>query len=136
MNNVTDSGVATTFEVYLKDISADVDYGKVIDSSVAMTTNGPDSTFWWQSPMTDGLHVGTGNQIRDFAVNMFRSNNGDICDGHIAHTSVLWAAWSSNSGQRIGAAVEVEGGGVGSSPKHHYRRRNNAEVPAVLVGGQ
>jgi hypothetical protein len=95
--------------MWLKNVTDNQPEIKVMDSRVPMTT-GPDSSFWWQSPMTDNLHVAAGQTMSDFAINMFRSNNGSPCDGYIAHTSVLWAAWPNDESQRIGGACEVEGG--------------------------
>jgi len=113
LHNAAPGGPGTYWEMWIKNVTDNQPEIKVMGSRVAMTL-GPDSSFWWQSPMTDNLHVSAG-QMRDFAINMFRSNNGSTCDGYIAHTSVLWAAWSTDAGQRIGAAVEVEGGG-GTNP--------------------
>lgn len=110
LHNAAAGGPSTYWEMWIKNVTDNQPEIKVMDSRMQMTTSGPNSSFWWQSPMTDNLHVSSG-QMSDFAINMFRSNNGSPCDGYIAHTSVLWAAWSTDLGQRIGAAIEVEGNG-------------------------
>lgn len=110
LHNAASTGPSTYWEMWLKNVTDNQPELKVMDSRVPMTTDGPDATFWWQSPMTDNLHVAAGETMSDFAINMFRSNNGSPCDGYIAHTSVLWAAWPNDANQRIGAACEVEGG--------------------------
>ena len=113
LHNAAPGGPSTYWEMWIKNVTDNQAEIKVMDSRVVMTL-GPDSSYFWQSPMTDNLHVSAG-QMRDFAINMYRSNDGDPCTGYIAHTSVLWAAWSTDAGQRIGASVEVEGGGGGGS---------------------
>ena len=42
-------------------------------------TIGPDATYWWQSPMTDNLHVSAGNRFTGWDVDFFRSDNGTPC---------------------------------------------------------
>ncbi len=114
LHNAAAGGTGTYWEMWLKNVTDNQPEIKVMDSRVSMTI-GPDASFWWQSPMTDNLHVASG-QISDFAINLFRSNNGSPCTGYIAHTSVLWAAWPTDAGQRIGAAVEIEGNGNTQTP--------------------
>lgn len=108
MHNAASGGVATYMDMFAKNVTDNLPEVTILDTRVS---NVPDG---WVSPYTDGLHVASG-QIRSFAINPFRSNNGDPCTGYIAHTSILWAAWDTDSDQRIGAAVEVEGSGGGSS---------------------
>lgn len=45
-------------------------------------------------------------------INLFRAgNNGSVCRGFAGISHVLIAAWATNAGQRIGAAIEMEGDG-------------------------
>jgi hypothetical protein len=66
----------------------------------------------------DGLHV-----------NLFRSNQGGTCDGWAGISHFMAASWDTDSGQRIGAASEIEGGGegggetVGKSSYFRHRQR-------------
>ncbi|MEK7389057.1 MAG: hypothetical protein AAB036_05110 [Elusimicrobiota bacterium] len=108
LHNAAPGGPSAYWEMWLKNVTDNEPEIKVMDSRVAMMI-GPNASFWWQTPMTDNLHPSP-SPISDFAINMFRSNNGSPCDGYIAHTSVLWAAWDTDAGQRIGPACEVEGG--------------------------
>lgn len=109
----TDYGTGFShFDMWVKNVTDNLPELHVIQSSQPWL-NGPDSTHWWQSPMTDGLAVASGFNIRDMGANIFRSNNGNTCTGHISHMYFLAAAWATDSNQRIGAAIEVEGtGGV------------------------
>lgn len=90
------------------------------------TTSGTTSNEWYMKNVTDntpevriadtagaaqfaGVHPAS--PMIDFSVNGFRSNNGNACGGYFAHSHFLAAAWTTNAGQRIGAAVEIEAGG-------------------------
>lgn len=110
LNNAAPGGPSSYWEMWIRNVTDNQPEMKVIDSRIPMTSESNTPNFWWQSPMTDNLHVEAGKQITDFAINMFRSNNGSPCTGYIAHTSALWAAWDTSNGQRIGKACEVEGG--------------------------
>lgn len=96
LNNNTTSGTTTT-EWYVKDVTAGTAEATIVNTA-------GDARF-------TGVHSSTPQY--DFAINSFRANNGDACPGYFAHTHFLAAAWSSNAGQRIGAATEIEGGGGG-----------------------
>lgn len=98
VNNTGTSGTSS-FEWYMKNVTDN------LPEVTLMNTSG-------YAPMS-GVHPTS--ELTDFNINGFRRDNGDPCDGYIAHSHFLAAAWSSNSGQRIGAATEIEGGGGGSS---------------------
>lgn len=115
LHNAAPGGPPTYWEMWIKNVTDNLPEMKVLDSRVSTTANGPDSSFWWQSPMTDGLHVTT--TISEMSINMFRSPNSSPCPGYIANTHALWAAWPTDAGQRIGPASEIEGnGGIISQP--------------------
>ena len=109
LHNAAPGGPPSYWEMWIKNVTDNLPEIKVLDSRVSTKDNGPDSSFWWQSPMTDGLHAST--IISEMSINMFRSPNSSPCPGYIAHTHAMWAAWSTDAGQRIGPASEVEGGG-------------------------
>jgi len=113
MNNTRTTGVATTFEVWETLIdpvnAANNIEVKYVDTSVPKDfPNGAN----WTTALATTLHPLA--DMTDFSVNMFRSNNGNVCTGYAGYTHFLMAAWNTNAGQRIGAAVEIEGGGAGS----------------------
>jgi len=61
--------------------------------------------------------------------NNHRFSNGNICRGWIGLSHYMYAAWTTDAGQRIGAASEIEGGGGGGGSEvplfmDSYRRRH------------
>lgn len=107
IRNAAPTGPATTFEAYVKNVTDNGPEIKVVDSSVAK--NFPNGENWTVAAAT-ALHPTS--TITDMSINMFR--NG-ACTGFAAYSHFVAAAWSSDAGQRIGAAVEIEGGG-GTNP--------------------
>lgn len=78
---------------------------KVIDTA--------DSTFGLGSPnwsSTDASTLSANARIDHFFIAPW--GNG-TCDGFVAFSHICAAAWSSDAGQMIGAATELEGGGGG-----------------------
>ena len=127
IHNNAPGGVPTWFELYAKNVTDNTQELRVIDSRVSCVGCGN-----WVTPYTDGLHV-TATQT-EFTDNLFRSNNGDACPGFISTTHHLWAAWNTDAGQRIGAAVEVEGSGGGdTTPPVTPRNPRIAESPYFHV---
>ncbi|MEZ4226302.1 MAG: hypothetical protein R3B13_35480 [Polyangiaceae bacterium] len=114
MNNTETTGTPTTFEAWLKNVTDDTPEVKIVDTSVPTDyANGAN----WTKEMATQLHPT--KPITDMAINMFRSDNGQACLGYAAFSHFLAAAWGTNDGQRIGAAVEIEGnvgsGGAGGT---------------------
>lgn len=104
MNNTDTSGVPTTFEAYLKNVTDDTPEVRLVDSSVpADYPNGEN----WTTAHATTLHPT--QPITDMSINMFRSNNGQACIGYAAFAYFMAAAWNTNAGQRIDAAREIEG---------------------------
>lgn len=126
MHNAASGGTATWMDVFAKNITDNLPEVTIADTRVPLVGQ-------WESPFTDGLHVASG-QIRSFAVNPFRSPNTDPCPGYIAHTHILWAAWDTDSNQRIGAATEIEGtgGGGGASSTAIYVMIMKSIVPISI----
>jgi hypothetical protein len=102
-------GVPTTFQVFWKNVTDNTPEVKVLDSSIsAASGNGLDAG--WTSAVANSL---TRPVWGDTDFNQFRNAAGgqyNNCAGFYAFSHVLYAAWSTNAGQRIGAAVEIEGG--------------------------
>lgn len=98
INNNTTSGTSSV-EVYFKNVTDGT-------AEVTIVNTAGDARF-------TGVHPSS--VITDLHANGFRSNNGDACNGYHAQTYLLVAAWDTNLGQRINAAYEIEGGGVGGS---------------------
>lgn len=69
--------------------------------------------------------------LTDLHINGFRSNNGDPCNGYHANSHLVIAAWSSNSGQRIGAATEVEGNGATPGSQYNGGVRFSGSVRLI-----
>jgi hypothetical protein len=67
----------------------------------------------WTASVAANLTTPSGGLNR-FGPEGFR--NGSGCTGYPAYSHYLMAAWSTNAGQRIGAATEVEGGGGPLTP--------------------
>lgn len=105
MNNTETTGTPTTFEAYLKNITDNTPEVRLVDSSVP--ANYPNGAHWTAS-LAGALHPT--QPITDMSINMFRANNGQACQGYAAFSYFMAAAWSSNQGQRILGAHEIEGG--------------------------
>lgn len=111
MNNTNTDGTPTTFEAYLKNVTDNTPEIKIVDSSSPQNyANG----LHWTTDLATTLHPT--QPITDMSINMFRSNNGQACVGFAAFSHFLAAAWDTNSGQRIGAAREIEGGSATANP--------------------
>lgn len=105
VRNTTTTG-QTIIQVYRKDVTNDGPEYKIIDTSIATTQLVGDN---WTSTIASSLSPPA--QVRDLWFDLFRHGN---CNGTNALSHIMVAAWSSDAGQRIGAATEIEGGS--SSP--------------------
>lgn len=101
VRNTTTTG-QTIIQVYRKNVTDDGPEYKIIDTSIATTQPVGDN---WTSTIAASLSPP--DQVRDLWFDLFRHGN---CSGHNALSHVLVAAWSTDSGQRIGAASAIEGG--------------------------
>jgi len=78
----------------------------------------------WQNGVVDNLTPpGLMSQIQ---LNGYRQGS---CDGFFAWSHILYASWDTDSGQRIGAASEVEGGGGEPPPTPTYLPIRISEAP-------
>lgn len=115
INNTLPSGPVTTFQLYAKNITDNLPEIKIVDSTIetldpsADPTNPNSNQSWTRAIATT---VKPNQRISQIVFNLFRRDN---CTGYIGLTHILAAAWDVNAGQRIGPAVEIEGG-AGSNP--------------------
>lgn len=107
VRNTTTSG-QTIIQVYRKNVTDDGPEYKIIDTSIA--TNQPVGDNWTS---TVAASLSPPSQVRELWFDLFRHNN---CNGTNALSHVLVAAWSTDAGQRIGAATEIEGGSSDVTP--------------------
>jgi len=101
------TGPSLSFEVYVKNVTDNTAEVKVLDTTIPCVGCGNDPTNDWSllSGATSSLVPPT--TYRETRTEHFR--NGP-CAGFYAVSHYMSAAWSTNAGQRIGAALEVEGG--------------------------
>lgn len=107
VRNTTTTG-QTIIEIYRKNVTDNTAEQKIIDTSIA--TSQPVGDQWTQT-IADNLSPG--GQVREIWFDLFRRDAG--CTGFVGMSHITAAAWSTDAGQRIGAAVEIEGG-TGSPP--------------------
>lgn len=104
-----DGTASTIIQAYEKDITAGAAEFKLIDTSEACSNCGtsPPGDDWPGGVITAPSRLGLVN------LNLFRNGT---CAGYRAYSHLVVGAWTTDAGQRISAAAEVEGGGGGSSP--------------------
>jgi hypothetical protein len=110
-HNANTTGPGTYFETYIKNVTDNGPELHILDTS--QTLNGGVGNTWGTAQAT-GLHP-TGT-INSMTINLFRAPNAAPCTGFASYSHFLYAAWSTDAGQRIGAAVEIEGGGGNTTP--------------------
>jgi hypothetical protein len=109
--NASPSGVGTTWQMYIKNVTDNGSELLVLDTSQTMSGTGNN----WTTTQTTGLHPV--DPIDTMTINFFRSTNGATpCAGFASYSHYLMAAWSTDAGQRIGAATEIEGGSSDTTP--------------------
>jgi hypothetical protein len=90
----------------MKNVTNNTPEELIIDSTVP-TANPPESD-WTSTIATTWKPAAT--RVQEMYFDLFRR---DTCLGYIGMTHIMAAAWSTDAGQRIGAAFEIEGGGGG-----------------------
>lgn len=106
-HNAAPTGPGTYFEVFIKNVTDNGPELQILDTSQAanyLLGN-------WDVNFTTNLHPIA--NIDFMSINTYRAGT---CTGFQAYSHYITAAWSTDAGQRIGAAVEVEGGGGGTNP--------------------
>ena len=106
LHNATTSG-HSWFEIYAKNVTDGTAEIRTVDTSVAKNFGSAN----WTSTLATTITQST-NHV-DFLIDMFRNGT---CAGFAGFSHVLAAAWSSDAGQRIGAATEIEGSGSDTTP--------------------
>lgn len=106
IHNAASGGAPTTFQAWVKNVTDNGAEQLVMDTS---QTNAQ-----WTSTMATNLH--RTSTMNFMGIDNFRSSNAATCFGFTAHSHFLYAAWSTDAGQRIGAASEIEGGGGDTTP--------------------
>ena len=92
----------TVIKVYMKNVTNNTAEVTVIDTSVPTTQPVGDS---WTSTLATTLKPIAGD-IKQLYIDSFRNGS---CGGYLGFSHHLAAAWSTDAGQRIGAAREIEG---------------------------
>lgn len=122
-----------TFKLWMKDVTADGPEYTVIDTTVACDTATCGSGTGWVAPdYTENFKPAGGTALDDLWWDFFRNGT---CTGYMAASHFMVAAWSSDTGQRIGAAEEIEGAGGGgsSSPRFSPMNLRRAENDLAMV---
>ena len=104
VRNPLPTGDVTVIEIYRRNVTDDLPEEKIIDTS--MVTSQPVGSQWDSTIATTFKPL---SRITDLFIDSFRR---DTCSGYVGFTHLLSAAWDTDTGQRIGAATEVEGAGV------------------------
>jgi hypothetical protein len=104
--NATTTGT-TSFEWYMKNVTDNTAEIRLVDST---QSNGSGIGKW--STTNASTLAFSSNPLDELDINMFRNGT---CAGSASFSHYMVAAWSSNAGQRIGAATEIEGGGTGGT---------------------
>lgn len=104
-------------QVFAKNVTDDTAEQEVLRFSGGCTgcisyNGGPNETFTWNTGIypdtnTDTIHT-----------EFYRAGT---CRGYLGWMYVVQAMWTTDAGQRIGAASEVEGGGGGPPPPNNFR---------------
>jgi len=111
---------------------------KIMDTALTCTGCGnPDWSATVASQVSRPLY--NGSVIWD----LYRCFNGGCdnfsstgpCPGFYAITYMMGAAWSTNAGQRIGPAIEIEGGAPPPPPAHPTNLRQTSSIGAHLSAG-
>jgi hypothetical protein len=92
----------TTIEIYRKNVTDNGPDEKVIDTVVP--TSQPVGQSWTSAQATS---LRPSAAARELWFDLFRR---DTCTGFAAMSHIMAASWSTDAGQRIGAALEIEGG--------------------------
>jgi hypothetical protein len=102
--NVLATGPITTLTVYMKNITDNRPEVLLINTTVPTTQPVGDH---WTSTLATTLKPASGLALDEMYIDAFRNGT---CAGYKGFSHLLLAAWNTDAGQRIGAAVEVEGG--------------------------
>lgn len=109
ITNTTAGGTPTAIKIYQKNVTDNTPEILLIDTTVVTP-----------QPVGDNWDYTRSTTLSPAATNLDQmwidSFTNGTCAGYHGFTHLLAAAWNTDSGQRIGAAVEIEGGGAGLPP--------------------
>lgn len=105
ITNVLTTGPATRITVYLKNVTDDLPEVVMIDTAVPTEQDDAPGHPDWTSALATSLKPAA-TRISQIVFNSFRR---DDCEGYVGFSHLLMAAWDTDEGQRIGAAMELEG---------------------------
>jgi hypothetical protein len=106
ITNTTTNGQTSTIKVYMKNVTDNLPERTIIDTTIPSAQ--PVDEDWTLSKATTLKPAAA--DIVDLWIDIFRNGS---CAGYVGLSHILAAAWTTDAGQRIGAAVEIEGGGGG-----------------------
>jgi hypothetical protein len=104
-------GTPIVLKIYWKNVTDNGPEYKIIDTSIPTAMTGVTGDPDWTA--TDATTLRNSTNFRDSDVEWFRNGT---CAGFFAASHIMYAAWSTNAGQRIGPAYEIEGGEASPVP--------------------
>jgi hypothetical protein len=115
------SGPGYRLQSFMKNVSANTPEVAVIDTSLDSRVN----------------NLRPPTLMSKILSNNHRWSNGSVCRGWIGLSHYMMAGWTTNAGQRIGAASEIEGGGgaPNSPPAAPTNPKISLSDPQVLLSG-
>ena len=116
ITNPLPTGAVTTIKLYAKNVTDNLPEIKIVDSTIetldpSANPSNPNANQSWTKQIASTLKPL--QRISQIYFNLFRR---DSCTGYVGFTHILAAAWDTDAGQRIGPAIEIEGGGSSQPP--------------------
>jgi hypothetical protein len=108
------SGPGTVVKMYLKNVTDNTPEVTIVDTSLPGTELTQSST---RTPP---------RRLASWVINAHRWSPSGACNGWEGFSHYMMAGWTTDQGQRIGPAYEIEGGGGGGA---------TADVPPSAPGG-
>ena len=104
-----DGSPGAIIQAYRKNVTDNAPERRIIDTSIGCIGCG-DNGSSWSGLATTALQPYNGQPLSFITTELFRNGT---CAGYVALSHQMMAGWNTDSGQRIGAAREVEGNGSG-----------------------
>ena len=104
VRNALSTGGVTIVELWRKNVSDNGTNTKVLDTAATAYGPGTGGNNWTSTQATT---LKPRSRLDAFRVTPWRNGN---CGGYLGYSHLLAAAWSTDAGQFIGAAAEIEGG--------------------------
>jgi len=106
VRNALPIGSVTIVELWRKNVTDGGTNIKVLDTAGTFGKGTTSASNWTSAQATT---LKPNRRVDLFKITGWR--DGNPCTGFVGYSHLLAAAWSSDSGQMIGAAAELEGGG-------------------------